>query len=89
VLHLDESPARLAASIAIGVFTDITPFFFLHARLAIAVAPVFRLNLVATTGAREHAGPLGRRRWNSLFVASPPPAAEARGERPAPQDPQL
>ncbi len=27
VLHLDESPSRLAASIAVGVFIGITPFY--------------------------------------------------------------
>src|SRR5262249_53992806 len=52
VLPLDESPSRLAASIAVGVFIGTTPFFFLHTLLAIAVALVFRLNMVATiTGA--------------------------------------
>jgi uncharacterized protein (DUF2062 family) len=52
VLHLDESPSRLAASIAVGVFIGITPFFFLHTLLAVIVALVFRLNVVATiTGA--------------------------------------
>jgi len=52
VLHLDGSPSRLAASIAVGVFIGTTPFFFLHTLLAIIVALVFRLNMVATiTGA--------------------------------------
>jgi uncharacterized protein len=53
VLHLeDESPSRLAASIAVGVFIGTTPFFFLHTLLAILVALIFRLNMAATiTGA--------------------------------------
>ncbi len=52
MLHLDESPSRLAASIAVGVFIGITPFFFLHTLLAVVVALVFRLNVAATiTGA--------------------------------------
>jgi len=52
VLHLDESPSRLAASMAVGAFIGITPFFFLHTLLAIVVALLFRLNIVATiTGA--------------------------------------
>lgn len=52
VLHVDESPSRLAASIAVGVFIGISPFFFLHTLLAIGIALVFRLNMAATvTGA--------------------------------------
>jgi uncharacterized protein (DUF2062 family) len=52
VLNLDESPSRLAASIAVGVFIGTTPLFFLHTLLAILAALVFRLNMVATiTGA--------------------------------------
>ncbi|HLE43655.1 MAG TPA: DUF2062 domain-containing protein [Methylomirabilota bacterium] len=52
VLHLDESPSRLAASIAVGVFIGTTPFFFLHTLLAVLVALLFRLNMAATiTGA--------------------------------------
>lgn len=52
VLHLDESPSRLAASIAVGVFIGLTPFFLFHTVLAVIVALVFRLNMAATiTGA--------------------------------------
>lgn len=52
VLHLDEEPSRLAASMAVGAFIGITPFLFLHTLLAIVVALVFRLNIAATiTGA--------------------------------------
>lgn len=52
ILHLDEEPSRLALGLAVGVFIGITPFFFLHTLLAVAVALVFRLNMAATiTGA--------------------------------------
>lgn len=52
VLHLDESPERLAASMAVGVFIGTTPFYFFHTVLAVAVALVCRLNIAATvTGA--------------------------------------
>ena len=52
VLHLDESPSRLAAGMAVGVFIGLTPFYGLHTLLALAAAYVFRLNKVATiTGA--------------------------------------
>ncbi len=52
VLHLDESPSRLAASIAVGVFIGTTPLFFLHTLLAVLIALLFRLNMAATiTGA--------------------------------------
>jgi uncharacterized protein (DUF2062 family) len=52
VLHLDETPSRLAASMAVGAFIGITPFYFLHTVLAILVALLFRLNIAATiTGA--------------------------------------
>lgn len=52
VLHLDESPSRLATSMAVGVFIGMTPFFFLHTVLAVIVALIFRLNMAATiTGA--------------------------------------
>src|SRR5512145_860134 len=38
--------------LAVGVFIGVTPFLFLHTLLAVAVALVFRLNMVATiTGA--------------------------------------
>ena len=48
ILHLDEAPSRLAASVAVGVFIGLTPFYFLHTLLAILVALVFRLNIAAT-----------------------------------------
>lgn len=52
VLHLDESPSRLAAGMATGVFIGVTPFYGLHTLLALGAAYVFRLNKVATiTGA--------------------------------------
>ena len=52
VLHLDEEPSRLAASMAVGVFIGLTPFYGLHTFLALLAAFVFRLNKVATiTGA--------------------------------------
>lgn len=52
VLHLDEEPSRLAASMAVGVFIGVTPFYGLHTLLALGAALVLRLNKVATvTGA--------------------------------------
>jgi uncharacterized protein (DUF2062 family) len=52
VLHLDEEPSHLAASMAAGVFIGVTPFYGLHTILALAAAYVFRLNKAATiTGA--------------------------------------
>jgi uncharacterized protein (DUF2062 family) len=52
VLHLSDSPRRLAASLAIGVFISCTPFYGLHTLLAIGAAYVFRVNKVAAvTGA--------------------------------------
>jgi uncharacterized protein (DUF2062 family) len=52
VLHLDEEPSRLAASMATGVFIGLTPLYGLHTLLALGAAYVFRLNKVATiTGA--------------------------------------
>jgi uncharacterized protein len=48
VLHLDEEPSHLALGLAVGVFIGVTPFFFLHTLLAVAVALVFRLNMAAT-----------------------------------------
>lgn len=52
VLHLDEEPARLARSVAAGVFVGLTPFYGLHTFLALLVAFLFRLNKAATiTGA--------------------------------------
>jgi uncharacterized protein (DUF2062 family) len=48
IFHLDEEPSRLAASMAVGVFIGITPFYFLHTLLAILVALACRLNLAAT-----------------------------------------
>lgn len=52
VLHLDESPSRLATGLAVGVFIGVTPLYGLHTLLALAVAFVFRLNKAATvTGA--------------------------------------
>jgi uncharacterized protein (DUF2062 family) len=48
VLHLDEAPSRLAASLAVGVFIGITPFYLLHTVLAILVALACRLNMAAT-----------------------------------------
>ncbi len=52
VLHLDESPSRLATGMAVGVFIGVTPLYGLHTLLALAVALVFRLNKAATvTGA--------------------------------------
>lgn len=52
VLHLDESPARLAAGMAVGVFIGVTPFYGLHTLLALLAAYALRLNKAATiTGA--------------------------------------
>lgn len=52
VLHLDEEPSRLAASMAVGVFIGVTPFYGLHTLLALGAAYAFRLNKPVTiTGA--------------------------------------
>jgi uncharacterized protein (DUF2062 family) len=53
VLHVeDESPRRLAAAMAVGVFIGITPVYGLHTLLALLVAWAVRLNpAVTVTGA--------------------------------------
>ena len=47
-LHLDDSPWRLALSLAVGVFISFTPFYGLQTLLAIGVAVAVRLNRAAT-----------------------------------------
>ena len=48
LLHLDDSPRRLAFALAVGVFISCTPFWGLQTLLSIVVAMVFRLNRAAT-----------------------------------------
>ena len=52
LLHLDDSPRRLAGALAVGVFISCTPFWGLQTVLSVVVASVFRLNRAVTiTGA--------------------------------------
>jgi uncharacterized protein len=48
LLHLDESPWRIALALAVGVFISFTPFWGVQTLLALLVATVFRLNRAAT-----------------------------------------
>lgn len=48
LLHLDDSPRRLAGALAVGVFISCTPFWGLQTVLSIIVASVFRLNRAVT-----------------------------------------
>jgi hypothetical protein len=47
LLHLDDSPRRLAVALAVGVFISCTPFWGLQTILSVIVATVFRLNRAA------------------------------------------
>jgi uncharacterized protein (DUF2062 family) len=47
VLHLDDSPVRIALALAVGVFISCTPFYGLQTLLSLGVATLFRLNKVA------------------------------------------
>jgi uncharacterized protein (DUF2062 family) len=48
LLHLDDSPQRIALALAVGVFISCTPFLGLQTLLAILFATVFRLHRAAT-----------------------------------------
>lgn len=52
VLHLDDTPRKIALGLAAGVFISCTPFYGLHTLMAIGAAFALRVNKVATiTGA--------------------------------------
>lgn len=46
ILHIDDSPERIARGIAVGVFTAWLPFFGLHIFLALIFAAVVRANKI-------------------------------------------
>ena len=48
VLHLDDSPPRIALALAVGVFISCTPFYGLQTLLSLGIATLFRLNKAAT-----------------------------------------
>lgn len=47
LLHVEDSPSRVAAAFALGVFIAFFPLLGIHTGLAIAIALAFRLNKVA------------------------------------------
>ena len=47
LLHVEDSPSRVALAFAIGVFIAFFPVLGIHTGLAIAIGVVFRLNKVA------------------------------------------
>jgi uncharacterized protein len=47
LLHVEDSPTRVAAAFALGVFIAFFPLLGIHTGLAIAIALAFRLNKVA------------------------------------------
>jgi uncharacterized protein (DUF2062 family) len=48
VLHLEDSPSRIALALAVGVFISCTPFYGLQTLLSLGIATLFRLNKAAT-----------------------------------------
>ncbi|AEA33909.1 DUF2062 domain-containing protein [Hippea maritima] len=48
ILSLEDSPKKIAASFAVGVFISISPFFGFHTILAVTLSILFKLNKVAT-----------------------------------------
>ncbi len=48
VMSLRESPRRLAASLATGIFIGLSPLFGVHTVIAIALIYALRLNMTAT-----------------------------------------
>ncbi len=48
MLSLRESPRRIAASLAIGIFIGLSPLFGVHTVIAIALIYALRLNMTAT-----------------------------------------
>jgi uncharacterized protein len=47
LLHVEDSPTRVAAAFALGVFIAFFPLLGIHTGLAIGIALAFRLNKVA------------------------------------------
>lgn len=47
LLHVEDSPTRVAVAFALGVFIAFFPLLGIHTGLAIAIALAFRLNKVA------------------------------------------
>jgi uncharacterized protein (DUF2062 family) len=47
LLHIEDSPTRVAAAFALGVFIAFSPLLGIHTALAIGIALAFRLNKVA------------------------------------------
>ena len=46
ILHVDDTPQRIARGVAVGVWIAFTPFLGLHMILALALAVLFRANKV-------------------------------------------
>jgi uncharacterized protein (DUF2062 family) len=46
ILHVDDTPQRIARGVAVGVWIAFTPFLGLHMILALALAALFRANKV-------------------------------------------
>jgi uncharacterized protein len=44
ILHVDDTPRRIAMGVAVGVWTAFTPFLGLHMFLALAIAALTRAN---------------------------------------------
>jgi uncharacterized protein (DUF2062 family) len=47
IIHINDTPHKVAASFAVGVFFGMSPFLGFHTILALLVAWLFRLNRVA------------------------------------------
>jgi hypothetical protein len=47
LVHVDDSPSRVAFSFALGIFIAFFPILGIHTAMAIAIAIAFRLNKVA------------------------------------------
>jgi uncharacterized protein (DUF2062 family) len=47
ILHMSDSPHRIALAFATGVFIAFSPFYGLHTASVFAVAWIFRLNVLA------------------------------------------
>jgi uncharacterized protein len=47
LLHVEDSPSRVALAFALGVFIAFSPLLGIHTGLAIAIASAFRLNKTA------------------------------------------
>ncbi|MEW6409298.1 MAG: DUF2062 domain-containing protein [Nitrospirota bacterium] len=66
ILSIKESPHRIAASFAIGVFVAFTPSYGLHTISAILLSWAFRLNKVVTL-----TGTLVNNPWTIAFIYGP------------------